>query len=222
VDWLPSRLQLPTACTTDIDAAAARDIITALQNPSTESPLHTLNTDKREELARLADIFSATSLPVQDDDIIIEKPPPETIVKVPRVSFKEKLTDTDDNTTAIMAAHLREHILMKESDTEIIKMYTTYVNTMNHGTQQEITNMQNVDKLVPLPKIPPFLIPLPRVPPLPIQDKYTRVKKEDPVTFNSIKIKAAQRRRKAKLEEDAMIKTINEPTVTNRKNVRRN
>ena len=121
VDWLPSRVRLPTACSMDVAAAAARDLITALQNPSTKSPLHTLNTDTRVELAQLADIFSATSLPVQDDDIIIENPTPANTYKVPRVSFKYKLTDTNDNTTAIMAAHLRERTLVKENDTEIMK-----------------------------------------------------------------------------------------------------
>ena len=89
VDWLPSKHQLPTAASTDIAAAAARDLITSLMQTATESPLTKLYTHQREDLIRLARIFQITT-----EQEIEETPICTALPRVPKALPQPTVTET--------------------------------------------------------------------------------------------------------------------------------
>jgi hypothetical protein len=55
--WFPTRVVMPTMSSLDLAMAAANDLITALQNPSTGSPLAPTTDSQVAALKQLADIF---------------------------------------------------------------------------------------------------------------------------------------------------------------------
>ena len=61
LDWLSSKVSMPTVEITDIVAVAAGDLITTLQNLASEPPLQKLHTNLREELVRMANIFAVVA-----------------------------------------------------------------------------------------------------------------------------------------------------------------
>ena len=55
--WFPTRVKMPTLSSVDLVLAAAKDLITALQNPSPGSPLAPTTDSQTAALKQLADIF---------------------------------------------------------------------------------------------------------------------------------------------------------------------
>jgi hypothetical protein len=55
--WFPTRVKMPTISSIDLVLAAAKDLITALQNPSPGSPLAPTTDSQTAALKQLADIF---------------------------------------------------------------------------------------------------------------------------------------------------------------------
>jgi hypothetical protein len=63
--WLPLHVKMPGATPADAAAAAAKDLIAALLNPATPSPLSLMSDSQRHALYQLADIFASITHPIR-------------------------------------------------------------------------------------------------------------------------------------------------------------
>ena len=80
VVWMPSKVKMPTASSTDAATAAARDLIHALRNPSPSSPLAPTSDSQVAALKQLAEIFDSMA---SDDSNLM--PPAESVKQTPEV-----------------------------------------------------------------------------------------------------------------------------------------
>jgi hypothetical protein len=83
--WFPTQVVMPTASSAEVAAAAARDLITALQNPSPASPLAPMGEGQLASLQVLATIFADVADPAdnQPDTVPLALPPPAILATLP-------------------------------------------------------------------------------------------------------------------------------------------
>jgi hypothetical protein len=69
--WFPQHATMPFLSSSQAEMAAARDLVSALNNPTPASPICPLTTSQRDQLHQLADIFTqhtANTLPQYSDE----------------------------------------------------------------------------------------------------------------------------------------------------------
>jgi hypothetical protein len=89
--WLPLHVKMPGATPTDAAAAAARDLIAALVDTATPSPLSPMADSQRQALYQLADIFASITHPLQIPAPTEPIPRPTPVAKIPtnlKVTFQ--------------------------------------------------------------------------------------------------------------------------------------
>jgi hypothetical protein len=88
--WMPLHVKMPGATPTEAATAAARDLIAALVNPATPSPLAPLSDSHRQALYQLADIFASIThpIPINPPTEPISPPTPVAAVPLKTVTFQ--------------------------------------------------------------------------------------------------------------------------------------